>query len=169
MTGGSDVEFSPPTFFMQQALQPLLERMGVVFDYQVNSYGFGAVGGGEVVLSANTIENIQPIELLDKGTIVEILGEILVGTGTQNKKGPKYNEQAGQVVANAARALLPTANITVKVVNHQSKTLMGSLVARTDTGCVFHHSSLTTANKVNWEQVGTKLARGLSRQIEMDA
>ena len=73
------------------------------------------------------------------------------------------------MVANAVRRALPTATVNVQVVNHSSKTLLGSLVARTDTGCVFHHSALHTANKANWEQIGSKLARGLTRQINLDA
>jgi RNA 3'-terminal phosphate cyclase (ATP) len=92
--GGTDVDFSPSSFFVQEALRPLLARMGVEFGYEVQQYGFEPSGGGRILMTTKPAAALQPIELLEKGSVVEIVGNILVGTGAANSRGAKYNVSA---------------------------------------------------------------------------
>jgi hypothetical protein len=49
-----------------------------------------------VLLSA-TQNTINPIELLEKGEVTEIIAEVLIGTGGGRGKGVKYNEAAAEL------------------------------------------------------------------------
>lgn len=50
--GGTDVSFSPSSYFIQRVLTPTLALMGVEFQYTVATHGFMPTGGGRVVLNA---------------------------------------------------------------------------------------------------------------------
>jgi RNA 3'-phosphate cyclase len=54
--GGSDVSFSPPTYFIKHVLAPTLAHMGVHFEYTVETYGLMPVGGGRVTLTSTPTE-----------------------------------------------------------------------------------------------------------------
>ncbi|PIE24718.1 MAG: RNA 3'-phosphate cyclase [Planctomycetota bacterium] len=71
LKGGTHNPMSPPFDFFQRVYAPLLRRMGAKLDCQLLRPGFFPAGGGAVRLSITPIEKLQPIEILERGKLLQ--------------------------------------------------------------------------------------------------
>jgi RNA 3'-terminal phosphate cyclase (ATP) len=69
--GGTAVPFSPTIGYFSSVLLPLLQTLGVCVGIEVKRHGFYPKGGGEV-LARMTPANLEPLSMMDRGSIQNI-------------------------------------------------------------------------------------------------
>lgn len=74
--GGTHNEMAPPFEFIQDSFLPIVKKMGVHLDLELNSAGFYPAGGGSVFAKVYPIESWQTLSLLQKGALID---EIIMG------------------------------------------------------------------------------------------
>ena len=79
LRGGTHVSYSPSFTYVEQVYLPMLNRMGVEADIQLNAWGWYPVGNGEVqlVVKSNT-KNLSGITLLKRGELRQLQGLAVV-------------------------------------------------------------------------------------------
>jgi RNA 3'-phosphate cyclase len=94
VTGGTNVRWSPPIDYYELVLLPLLRRLGVVADLEVQQRGFYPEGGGKVRMTIAPSRALRPLRLIERGGFEGVEGIVF----TQN-----LPEHVGQRMANAVR------------------------------------------------------------------
>ena len=74
MTGGTDVNWSPPIDYMKSVHMPIAERFGVNGSLELAARGFYPEGGGEVSLDIAPCSSLQPVRLDSRGDVQRIGG-----------------------------------------------------------------------------------------------
>ncbi len=72
--GGTDVSWSPPIDYMRFVFRELIKKMGVEVTIKLLRRGHYPRGGGRVVFCVDPIDYIKPIKLIDRGSVIRILG-----------------------------------------------------------------------------------------------
>jgi RNA 3'-terminal phosphate cyclase (ATP) len=75
ITGGTHNTMSPPFHFLQRAFIPLLKRMGVEVELQLNRFGFYPAGGGEITATIKPSAELIPLHLESRGERVKAYAE----------------------------------------------------------------------------------------------
>lgn len=70
LEGGTHNIHAPPLDFIQKAFVPLLNRIGLSVQTQLDRYGFYPVGGGRVTVAIQTPSTLRRLDLLERGPIV---------------------------------------------------------------------------------------------------
>ncbi|MGE0133355.1 MAG: RNA 3'-terminal phosphate cyclase [Blastocatellales bacterium] len=68
--GGTHNPFAPPYDFLAQAFLPLLDRMGVRAEAELERYGFYPAGGGRIEIKITPAKKLERIELNERGDIL---------------------------------------------------------------------------------------------------
>lgn len=76
--GGTHNPMSPSFDFFQQAYCPLLARMGATIQTTLTRPGFYPRGGGMIKIAVAGKHNLQPIQLLQRGRLVQLEARILL-------------------------------------------------------------------------------------------
>ncbi|MEN8682040.1 MAG: RNA 3'-terminal phosphate cyclase [Akkermansiaceae bacterium] len=71
LEGGTHNTMAPPLDFITRTFFPVLEKMGVQIETELRRYGFVPAGGGEVFFRLFGGQTLQPIELLERGELLE--------------------------------------------------------------------------------------------------
>jgi RNA 3'-terminal phosphate cyclase (ATP) len=71
LEGGTHNPFAPPFDFLAKAFLPLLDRMGARVDAKLERYGFYPAGGGRFVIAITPSKRLEPIELDERGKILD--------------------------------------------------------------------------------------------------
>jgi RNA 3'-terminal phosphate cyclase (ATP) len=72
--GGTHVPFSPPVTYFQKILFPMLNRLGLNFTIEIKKWGWYPKGGGEIVCKVKPAEKIEPLNLIERGRLLELTG-----------------------------------------------------------------------------------------------
>ena len=78
LIGGTHNPLAPSFDFFQLAFLPILDRMGLHVDARLDRYGFYPAGGGRVRLSVTPVAQLAPIDLGDRGRVLERRAEAVV-------------------------------------------------------------------------------------------
>jgi RNA 3'-terminal phosphate cyclase (ATP) len=78
LEGGTHNPFAPPFDFLAKAFLPLLERMGARIEARLEQYGFYPAGGGRFEIAITPAKRIEPIELNERGKILDRRATALV-------------------------------------------------------------------------------------------
>ncbi len=78
LRGGTHVNYSPSMTYIQEVYLPMLHRMGVQVEMQINAWGWYPQGGGEVELSVSSDPNLNGINLLKRGNLQQVRGLAVV-------------------------------------------------------------------------------------------
>lgn len=87
LRGGTHVNYSPSMTYIQEVYLPMLHRMGVQVEMQINTWGWYPQGGGEVKLSVSSDKlstawlrerNLNGINLLKRGDLQQVRGLAVV-------------------------------------------------------------------------------------------
>ncbi|EAR87137.2 RNA 3'-terminal phosphate cyclase (macronuclear) [Tetrahymena thermophila SB210] len=90
LQGGSDVNKSPPFETIQRILKPLLEKMGIHFNYNLITEGYYPRGGGQIQLEVQPIADyIKPITITKRTVINKIYLQFIL-TETCEKAQKDY-------------------------------------------------------------------------------
>lgn len=69
ISGGTHNPAAPPADFLIRTWQPLLLRMGVTLDIQLQRHGFYPAGGGEMLASTEPVAAWRPLHLNSRGDL----------------------------------------------------------------------------------------------------
>ncbi len=69
LEGGTHNPMAPPFEFLARAFLPLVERMGPRIEPHLERHGFAPAGGGRFTVTIHPVEQLQPLELLERGRI----------------------------------------------------------------------------------------------------
>lgn len=168
--GGTDVHFSPPSYFIVNVLKPTLARMGVNFEYQINEYGFEPSGGGEVLVTPIQTDLITPLILLEKGEVERVTGEVLLSRGRPKPGVTQLDHAFGEAVIEAivTDLSLPNVEIVIKEVRDTDRCAVVSLVAHTTTGCLIYASVLEGSKQIDAGRLGHQAASSLKQELRGD-
>ena len=78
LEGGTHNPFAPPFDFLAKAFLPLLERMGARIEARIERYGFYPAGGGRFEITITPVKSLEPIELNERGKILDRRATALV-------------------------------------------------------------------------------------------
>lgn len=78
LEGGTHNPFAPPFDFLAKAFLPLLERMGARIEARLERYGFYPAGGGRFEITIKPAKKLEPIELNERGKILDRRATALV-------------------------------------------------------------------------------------------
>lgn len=71
LEGGTHNPMAPPFDFLQKAFLPVLSRMGIRFETQLDRYGFYPAGGGKAFVKIEPAACLTPIDLTNRGRTVK--------------------------------------------------------------------------------------------------
>ncbi len=74
LIGGTHVPWSPPFHYFSEVLLPTLKPMGISADPWIEKWGFYPRGGGKIQLKINPIHHLEPISLVDRGSLKKVCG-----------------------------------------------------------------------------------------------
>ncbi|VUZ84735.1 RNA 3'-terminal phosphate cyclase [Candidatus Methylomirabilis lanthanidiphila] len=74
LTGGTHVPWSPPAPYASQVFLPMVKRMGLEADWQLERGGFYPKGGGRVQVAVQPMTQLSSIDLTTRGALLAILG-----------------------------------------------------------------------------------------------
>ena len=76
LAGGTHNPMAPPFDFLERAFVPLVRRLGVGLELQLQRRGFYPAGGGEVVAHITpAVGSLAPFDLLARGVLKDVLVE----------------------------------------------------------------------------------------------
>lgn len=70
VSGGTHNTAAPPADFLMHAWLPLMRRMGIEMDIELLRHGFYPAGGGEVQARIAPVASLQPLELTERGALL---------------------------------------------------------------------------------------------------
>jgi RNA 3'-terminal phosphate cyclase (ATP) len=160
--GGTDTIHAPTINYLKHVFLPVLRRMGVEADIEVQKYGYYPKGMGEVTLTVKPQPNLQPFRIESFGKLQGISG-VSVCTFLADRKVAERQAEA------AKKALTAKGfESSIRVVNDMSNPLQkgSSLVlwAQTDTGARLGADAIGELKKSS-EVVGAEAAENLNEEL----
>jgi len=76
ITGGTDVQWSPPADFMRNVFYPILEKIGVKTRFELIRRGYYPKGGGAIRISFEPTTQLNPIEIISRGKLKGVYGVV---------------------------------------------------------------------------------------------
>jgi len=128
--GGSTASmWSPPIYYMENVLLPILSYMGVKANFEIKKHGFYPKGGAEVILEINGVENLKPLILTERGDIEKIEGLSIASFSL------KRNNVAERQI-NGYHRVMKDGNIKTLYVETISPGSLFIVWAKTSKGCI---------------------------------
>ena len=78
LEGGTHNPFAPPFDFLEKTFLPILKKMGVEVETQIERHGFYPAGGGKFSVKITPAAQLKPFNLLERGEIISKLARALV-------------------------------------------------------------------------------------------
>ena len=139
LSGGTHNPMAPPFDFLERAFAPLVRRLGVGLDLQLQRRGFYPAGGGELVAhitpASTTTQPLAPVDVLERGPLhnatreLEALGQRMGWTfesGQLRQPPTRQNEGPG----NALIATLEHTHVTEVFCQLGERSLSAEQVAK---------------------------------------
>ena len=124
ITGGTDTDFSPPSFHVTNVLQPALQKLGINCEVFIEKYGFYPRGGGKITLKTQPSRpaslNLLKTEYLEFGCSVLISGK--------GRNSQKLLEILTQITENLQ---IPSETIKTQSVQSFDNAIVASLYCNT--------------------------------------
>jgi RNA 3'-terminal phosphate cyclase (ATP) len=74
LMGGTHVPWSPPFHYLSEVLLPTLRTMGITVEARIETWGWYPKGGGIIHVEMKATPNLEPIALLERGSLKRIRG-----------------------------------------------------------------------------------------------
>jgi RNA 3'-terminal phosphate cyclase (ATP) len=103
--GGTHNPMAPPFHFLQRCFAPLLHRLGVGLQMELNRLGFYPAGGGEFsALISPPAGGLAPVDVIERGPLREAYAECLA-PGLPNRVAQRELDAVGRALAWAPEQL----------------------------------------------------------------
>ncbi len=164
--GGTDVRHSPTINYMKHVLLPTLERMGLRTRLTIHKYGYYPKGMGEVTLTVEPCESLQPLN-------IEVFSEVKAIRGVSVCTFLANREVAERQAKAANKQLMKRGYIAdIEVINDKSNPIQkGSSIvlwAETDSGAIIGGDAIGEIRKTS-ETVGKEAAENLLAELSAKA
>ena len=162
--GGTDVRAAPPVDYLKLVLLPLLSRMGVRAELEVDRRGYYPKGGGAVRLTVEPVARLAPLALYARGPVerVEVRAHV-----------SRLPRSIAERMAAAARAMLPPgveSETAIEVYGPaDSAGPGGALVLRASAGATLLGAAAVAERGVPAERLGHDAARMLRADLDAGA
>jgi RNA 3'-phosphate cyclase len=87
--GATSGKWAAPVNYIRYVLLPILEKMGYEAGLEIEKYGYYPVGGARVSMWINPCR-LQPLQLIEQGKLIEILG---ISHASQHLENAKVTER----------------------------------------------------------------------------
>ncbi len=162
LKGGTHVPFSPTFQYIKEVFIPILHRLGIEINAEIEQYGFYPKGGGRININVMPSGNIKSMSFLERGRINKIKG--ISGVGNLPISIAKRQKEAALKVLMAH--MLDAEIDTISIPAYGQGTFI-FLKVETD-NCVVGFSALGERGK-KAEIVGEEAARKLTNYINTSA
>lgn len=78
LQGGTHNPMAPPFEFLNHAFLPLINRMGPGIKARLTRPGYVPAGGGELDISITPTSQLRPLNILQRGKLIEIRAEVML-------------------------------------------------------------------------------------------
>lgn len=72
--GGTHVPWSPPFDYLREIFIPMVKKMEVQIELEINKWGWYPKGGGEVLYAAQPATKFSPLNLTERGKLLGLTG-----------------------------------------------------------------------------------------------
>ena len=162
--GGTDTIHAPTINYMRMVLLPMLKKMGVEAEINIEKYGYYPRGMGKVTLNVKPNHNIEPINLENFGNLKNISGISLCTFLADRHVADRQAKAAKDILTESGY------RADIKSINDQSNPLQkGSSIvlwAETDTGVRLGADSIGEIRKMA-EAVGREAAQNLLTELTL--
>jgi len=91
--GGTFGKYAPTLIYTQKVLLPVLKKFGYKSEINITKHGFYPVGGANVNIISQKIDEFKPVNLVERGEIEKIEG---ISIASLDLKKPKVAERQAQ-------------------------------------------------------------------------
>jgi len=166
LRGGTNADMAPQVDYLMDVFFPIARRMGVNAAIAIDRRGYFPRGGGIVRVHVEPVVSLQPLDLCDRGELVEIRGRAFVAGAIPLGVAKKMASSASREL----QRLYPGVPVCIDTAQETPGTAVGSgtgilLTAHTSTGCILGGSALGRKG-VPAPRVGTAAAEELGRAIQ---
>merc|ERR1719450_1012370 len=170
LRGGTNCDMAPQIDEFTEILLPNIRKLGANFEYEVVRKGFFPKGGGEVNLFVNPVKTLNPIKMIDPGSIKNIYGWSFTAGNLPVRMAEEMTFAAIKHLKTSGCDAIRNVRIDVETYKedkdccpHNGSGIV--LVASTSTGCILGGSALGSV-KFSPQQTGIKAAEELLEAIE---
>jgi RNA 3'-terminal phosphate cyclase (ATP) len=160
--GGTDVAHSPTINYIRFVLLPVLNKMGLKINMNVNKYGYYPKGNGEVTARVEPPKTLTPLQLENPGKIDTIKGISVCTFLAERKVAERQAKTATDYFTNKG------FKTNIQTLNDASNPLQkgSSLVlwVETSTGATFGADAIGELKKTS-EEVGEQASKELWNEI----
>ncbi|XP_032426939.1 RNA 3'-terminal phosphate cyclase-like [Xiphophorus hellerii] len=164
LKGGTNAEMAPQIDYTVKVFKPVVEKFGVHFDCDIRMRGYYPKGGGEVVVTAQPLKELQPVSMTDRGNITKIHGRAFVAGVLPFKLAKDMSAAAVRTIRKEIKELY----INIQAVQEKEKAYGNGngiiIIAESSTGCLFAGSALGKKG-VYADKVGIEAAEMLLRNL----
>ena len=72
--GGTHVPWSPSFHYLKHVFLPVLSRLGVMAELNIEKWGWYPIGGGKVTATVNPQKKFLPLNIVERGKFVRVTG-----------------------------------------------------------------------------------------------
>jgi RNA 3'-terminal phosphate cyclase (ATP) len=99
LQGGVFQDFAPSAFHLQQVVSPLLARIGLQVEFQVDRPGYVPTGQGVFRVAVAPTAELQPLELPRPGEVTRVWGTALASRLAERRVSARMADAARNVLA----------------------------------------------------------------------
>jgi RNA 3'-phosphate cyclase len=162
ITGGSTASmWSPPVYYLENVLFPVLSKMGIDAKFSLKRHGFYPEGGSDVQFEVSPSRKISPLVMKDPGKVDTINGLSIASISLRKK------DVAERQIKGYHRIIRKEIGVEVKPVYVESKSPGSVFVvwAKTSTGCIISGDHVGEERKPA-EVVGEQAAFKLKEEMD---
>ncbi|KAG8436613.1 hypothetical protein GDO86_007644 [Hymenochirus boettgeri] len=165
LKGGTNAEMAPQIDYTTMVFKPIAEHFTFKLDCDIKRRGYYPRGGGEIIVRVPPVKHLNPINLVDRGTVTKIYGRAFVAGVLPYKMVKDMASAALRCIRREMRDL----HVNIQTVQEPKDGAFGNgsgiiIVAETSTGCLLAGSSLGKKG-VTADQVGNEAAEILLRNL----
>lgn len=169
LRGGTNTTTSPQIDYFQNVFQPISKKFGFEFELEISRRGYYPQGGGEVFLrTKGKLEKLNPIEIVEFGSLKRIFGRSFVA-------GHLPIKIAERMASTATEELKKFYNVDVNIerVKEKEGSYIGVgtgiiIIAETTTGCLLAGSALGSRG-VPAENVAKEAVESLKHDLDYES
>ncbi len=117
--GGTHNPYAPPVEFLRNTFLPILKKMGVNIDVELEKYGFYPAGGGRIKVLIKGCSRMKSVNLIDKGELKSVKAKAFISN---------LNEQIAQREIKTIQNKLPEVKDNVEIINIKDSQGPGNIV-----------------------------------------